>query len=249
MRAYGADSPPALSIWVGFDPREAAAFAVARYTARLGLTQPIPVHGLVLANLQASGIYTRKIEWRRNALGNMAMWDVISEAWQSTEHANSRFLVPYLARSGWALFMDGDILVRGNLSRLFDLLDPKYAVYCVKHIYNPAVSTKMDMQEQARYARKNWSSFLMFNCDHPSNQALTVSMVNTLPGRDLHRLCWLRDDEIGELSPTWNHLNGISAEPESPNVVHFTEGTPDMPGYESVAFADEWRDALRQWAR
>lgn len=238
-----------LSIWIGFDPREAASFAVTRYTAKLRLTQPIPVHGLVLSDLQARGLYTRKIQWRLNALGKMAMWDVISESWQSTEHANTRFLVPHLAKSGWALFMDGDILVRQNLTRVFDDLDPRYAAYCVKHQHDPAVAAKMDDQEQTRYARKNWSSFIVFNCDHPANETLTVAMVNTLPGRDLHRLCWLNDNEIGELDSTWNHLNGITAAEKSPAVVHFTEGTPDMPGYEDVEFAPEWREALRRWAR
>jgi hypothetical protein len=49
---------------------------------------------------------------------------------------------------------------------------------------------------------------MLFNCDHPSNKKLTVEMINTLPGRDLHRFCWLEDDEIGELDPGWNWLVG-----------------------------------------
>ena len=27
----------------------------------------------------------------------------------------------------------------------------------------------------------------------------------------------------------------------NPKAVHFTRGTPDMPGYENVPYADEWR--------
>jgi hypothetical protein len=34
-----------------------------------------------------------------------------------------------------------------------------------------------------------------------------------------------------------------------PSVVHFTEGYPDMPGYENVPFADEWRATRDQWVR
>jgi hypothetical protein len=28
----------------------------------------------------------------------------------------------------------------------------------------------MDGQAQTRYARKNWSSVMVFNCDHPANE-------------------------------------------------------------------------------
>jgi len=39
----------------------------------------------------------------------------------------------------------------------------------------------MDGQVQSKYARKNWSSFMIFNCHHEANQALTPEMVNALP--------------------------------------------------------------------
>jgi hypothetical protein len=32
---------------------------------------------------------------------------------------------------------------------------------------------------------------MVFNCDHPANRALTLDLINTVPGRDLHRFCWL----------------------------------------------------------
>jgi hypothetical protein len=74
-------------------------------------------------------------------------------------------------------------------------------------------------------------------------------MVNSAPGRDLHRLCWIKDDDlIGELSPEWNWLVGESSPEVHPSVIHFTSGLPDMPGYENVAFAAEWREELNRWA-
>lgn len=190
------------------------------------------------------------MEMRASVADRPVMWDLISDAPQSTEHANSRFLLPYIARSGWALFCDGDMLFRSNVGRMFDNLDPKYAAYCVKHSYAPPEGVKMDGQQQTKYARKNWSSFLVFNCDHPSNACLrnSTNMANTLPGRDLHRLCWLKDGEIGELDPAWNHLVGHSPKSENPSVVHFTEGCPDMAGYEQCEYADEWRRELNRWA-
>lgn len=238
----------AKSIWIGWDPREAAAYAVARHSVKRHLTQPIPVHGLVLDELKASNLYTRPMEYRISAADRPVMWDTISDAPMSTEHACARFLVPHLAESGWALFMDGDILVRGNLARMFDRLDPKYAVYCVQHRHEPEPGVKMDGQLQTRYARKNWTSVIVFNCDHPSNKKLTLEMVNSLPGRDLHRLCWLEDHEIGALDQKYNFLVGHTDPAVDPDVVHFTDGVPNMAGYENVPYADAWRAELNQWA-
>ena len=55
-------------------------------------------------------------------------------------------------------------------------------------------------------------------------------MVNTLPGRDLHRFCWLEDDEIGELPPEWNHLVGIDPDTKAarPALLHYTLGTAEV---------------------
>lgn len=237
------------SIWIGFDPREAAAFAVARASARRLMTAPYPIHGVVLTDLQSDGLYTRPLEFRASAADRPQMWDPVSDAPMSTQHAIARFLVPYLAGTGWALFMDGDVLVRGNLARLFDGLDASKALYCVQHRDLDAGGIKMDGQAQTLYARKNWSSVMAFNCDHHANRALTPALINSLPGRDLHRFCWLEDSQIGALDPTWNHLVGVNAPAHDPSVVHFTLGVPDMPGYSHVPYADEWRTELARWAQ
>lgn len=240
------------SVWIGFDHREADAFAVARFSAREGFIAPVPVHGLVLPYLQAEGLYTRQHTRREGRL-----WDVISDAPMSTEFAISRFLVPYLAdkatpkgrESSWALFMDSDVLCRHSLDGLFALADDKYAVMVVKHSFNPPEGIKMDGQAQTRYARKNWSSVMLFNVRHPANKALTPQLINELPGRDLHRFCWLDDSEIGELEPRWNFLVGHhSTEDIDASIVHYTDGIPSMRGYEDCAYADEWRHTLERWA-
>lgn len=187
---------------------------------------------------------------RQSAVDGPVMWDVISDAPMSTEHACARFLVPHLAQSGWALFMDGDVLVRTNLARLFESLDSRFAIYCVKHKHAPVTAAKMDGQIQTSYLRKNWSSFVVFNCNHPANREMVLEpkIANSLPGRDLHRFCWLTDDVIGELGPEWNYLVGYSASTIEPKVIHFTSGTPDMRGYEHCEFSNEWREELNRWA-
>lgn len=231
------------SIWIGFDPREASAFAVCRKSINDKLTQQIPVYGLVLGDLVERGLYWRKTERR---LGKL--WDDISQHTMSTEFAISRFLVPHLAKTGWALFMDCDMLVRDNLARVFEGLDSSKAVYCVKHEHVPDNLVKMDDQVQSRYPRKNWSSFMIFNCGHEANRRLTVDEVNTRTGRDLHRLCWLEDHEIGELGPEWNFLVGHTDPKVEPKVVHYTDGGPWFSAFEDVPFADEWRATLNGWA-
>ena len=241
----------AWSIWIGFDPREAAAFAVARHSINKRLTLPVPVYGLVLDDLKKRGLYRRPTDRRLNSEGQWQLWDEISGAPCSTQFSISRFLVPHLAGHGLALFMDCDMLVRENLCRLFQWIErqesPK-AAWCVKHQHEPHSTVKMDGQAQTKYARKNWSSLVVFDCDRTANKALTPELVNTLPGRDLHRLCWLKDDQIGELAPEWNWLAGESEPIESPKVVHHTLGSPCMAGYEDVPFADEWRSTLAEWA-
>ena len=176
------------------------------------------------------------------------LWDVISDAPMATEFAISRFLVPILAKTGWALFLDADMLALADLAELFEVADDRFAVMCVKHDYKSPRSEKMDGRAQTAYPRKNWSSLCLWNCDHPANALLTVERVNSLPGRDLHRFCWLDDDLIGDLDPAWNYLVGHSSPAIKPKIVHFTEGWPGLKGYENVPYADEWREARDAWA-
>lgn len=243
-----------LQIWIGWDPRpiEVQAYTVARSSIVRRLNQPASVRALVLDDLRDRGLYRR--EMTRDAEGRL--FDTISEATCATEFAISRFLVPTLARQyqrpvgdeRWALFVDGDFLARGNVAAMLDEADSSKAVMVVKHDYRPPETTKMDGQAQQLYARKNWSSAMLFNVDHPANDALTVDVVNALPGRDLHRFCWLDDSEIGELRPEWNYLVGWTKGVADPKLVHFTTGTPALPGHEDDEFADEWRAELRRAA-
>lgn len=238
-----------MSVFIGYDPREIEAFAVAR----AGIEAHYPpqlVFGLHLPSLRASGLYSRPTSRHPNQGGpGGQLWDDISNAPMSTEFAISRFLTPFLAPDQWALFKDCDMLIRANINELFRAADDRYAVMCVKHNHqvSPYGETKMNGSQQVGYARKNWSSVMLFNCRHPANRRLTLDMVNTLPGRDLHRFCWLEDDEIGELDPAWNWIPGVSAPSDDPKIVHFSLGVPTMRGYENQPYADEWRAQLAQW--
>lgn len=231
------------TIYIGFDHREAAQFAVCRNSIRRHLRQPIEIRGLVLPDLQAKGLYKRPTEVRDGRL-----FDVISDHPMATEFALSRFLVPRLAGGGLALFMDCDMLVRRDLGLIFDVAERfDHPLMCVKHQHRPTSDTKMDGQVQSAYERKNWSSFMIFRAAHAAHRDLP-KFVNEWRGLHLHQMRWLEPDRIGALPLSWNWLAGVSEPDPDPAVVHYTEGAPSMAGYEDSPFADEWRAELSAWA-
>jgi hypothetical protein len=213
------------------------AWRVAECSAQLHAGQSLDIRRVSMTELMGRGLYRRPTTIPGQG---PAYWDDISGAPMSTGHAIARFLVPHLCGyQGWALFTDGDVLFRRDVRALFALADPRMAVQVVQHAPMHPASTKMDGQAQAIYTRKNWSSVVLWNCGHPAHAALTVDMVNTAPGRDLHRFCWLADDQIGALRSEWNVLIGEQHHPD-PALAHFTLGVPDTTGYEHQPFADEW---------
>jgi hypothetical protein len=150
------------SVFIGFDNREIAAYAVARNSIVRRMAVSIPVFGVVASHLRGIGLLKRPVETRDGPAGTPIMWDVISDAPMATEHACARFLVPHFAKDGWAMFVDGDVLARADVNRVFDNLDPSKALYCVKHQHEPTENVKMDGQSQTQYVRKNWSSMMIF---------------------------------------------------------------------------------------
>jgi len=143
----------------------------------------------------------------------------------STEFTYSRFLVPYLIDyKGIAIFCDSDFLWRCDVEEVLGFYNEKYAVSCVQHDYIPKSDTKMDGVVQTSYPRKNWSSLMMFNCEHPDTQKLSVEVVNTESPKYLHRMSWT--DEVGSIPLTYNYLEGDYEHMENPKVIHFTNGGP-----------------------
>lgn len=216
------------TIYIGYDPREHIAYDVARHSI-LSRTDPKITHVIPLELKSLSNILTRPIERKDGKL-----WCPISEAPMATEFAISRFSIPLLRKNGWALFVDCDVVCLTDIAELFALADNKYAVMVVKHNQQSGPETKMDGQVQTYYSRKNWSSVVLWNCEHPANKALTGEVLNTWPGRDLHAFKWLRDEDIGELDCRWNSLVGVNdIDPAKVGILHYTLGGPwfkDWPG-------------------
>ena len=215
-----------LKLYVGYDSREDIAWQVARHSLLRHATGNVQVHPLRQESLRELGLYTRTAD---NA---------------TTEFSLTRFLTPYLAAfDGWSVFMDCDFLVSRDITEIQPLLDPAKALYCVQHDYTPANMIKMDGKQQSVYPRKNWSSFMAFNGAHPKVRALTPAVVNSESPGFLHRYAWLDDADIGALNREWNFLEGEYPKPaQMPMCVHYTNGGPWFDDWQTVDFADEWRN-------
>lgn len=222
-----------LKVYLGYDDREPEAYRVA-VKSILKHSPAAVITPLKLDRLESSGLITRPVDRRGQ------VYDLISNAPCSTDFANSRFLVPILAQTGWALFMDSDVVVLSPMEELFAMADKYKAVMVVKHKPITKAKVKMDGQAQTLYKRKNWSSVMLFNCDHKANQRLTLHDINHRPGRDLHRFHWLHDSEIGELPDRFNWLVNVNPKPEHPAIAHFTLGGPFTPGWKGAEHDDIW---------
>lgn len=229
------------TIWMGYDSREDLAYRVARHSI-LSRTDEgeVSVIPLDIRNEAVASILTRPIEKKDGRL-----WCPISQAPMATEFAISRFCAFLFPVNGWSLFVDSDIVCFTDIRGLFNELDDRYAVMCVKHQQKVKEGeTKMDGQIQTFYARKNWSSVMAINTQHPANRRFTLKDLNERPGRDLHAFFWLKDEEIGELNHRWNVLVNVDdMDKHSLGILHFTLGGPWFPNWKPVPWDNVWLGA------
>lgn len=215
-------------MFVGYDSREDIAWQVCRHSLLRHASPDLEVIPLRQSVLRELGLYTRA-----------------QDVGASTEFSLTRFLTPYLAaQSGWVVFCDCDFLFTTDVREVFDGLDPSKALYCVQHDYTPHFEVKMDGKKQATYPRKNWSSFMVFNCDHPDVKALTPAVVNSATPACLHRFEWVRDQNaVGALDLDWNFLEGEYPKPETtPRVIHYTNGGPWFEEWQECDYAELWNN-------
>lgn len=229
-----------IKVYIGYDKREESAYLVAESSITRRSSVPLQITPLSLDRLQSGGLLYRPMDRRG------AMYDFTSGAPMSTEFAISRFLVPLLAQTGMALFVDSDVVFLTDISVLLSYADPSKAVQVVKHRHTPTSSTKMDGQTQTAYPRKNWSSVMLWNCDHPANRRLTLHDVNTRRGLELHGLYWLHDDEIGDLPPGANWLVGEQERPKPLYCAHFTAGGPWLKDWQPRENDEIWLKEAKQ---
>ncbi len=214
-----------IRVFIGFDSREGVAVNVLTDSIQAQASRPVQIAQVRLHQLQ--GIYRRP-----------------KHPLQSTDFSFSRFLVPWLCDyEGWALFIDADMLCLGDIAELWNLRDEQSAIQVVKHEHTCDTGLKFQGEPQTPYARKNWSSVMLFNCSRC--RVLTPELVNTASGLNLHQLLWLNDDEIGDLPGHWNVLVGVQPVPTDARLLHYTLGGPWFNDCKMMAYADRWHHAHR----
>lgn len=208
-------------IFVGYDPRESIVYHTFCQSVLNHTTKPISFIPLALNLLKDR--YTE-----RHTDG-------------SNEFIYSRFLVPHLCRfRGHALFVDGDMVVKDDITKLFSYTDKDKAVSVVQHDYKTKHPVKYLGNKNEDYPRKNWSSVILWNCGHQANRVLTPQFVQKSTGKFLHRFEWLEDSLIGELPVEWNWLVEEYNHNDKARLLHYTVGSPNFVDYEQCDHSEEW---------
>lgn len=216
-----------IPLFVGYDPREAAAYHVFCQSVIEHASVPvqfIPLHKPMLAGFDG----------QRDG---------------SNAFIFSRFLVPELMNfeNQWALFADGDMVMTGDIAELWAERRDTKALMVVPHMYttrhprkyigSPLESINVD------YPRKNQSSVMLWNCGHYANRILTRKFIEEAGGAFLHRFQWLRDDQIGHLDEAWNCLVGEQRVKDA-KLLHYTLGIPAFAHYADWAGSLPWHQML-----
>lgn len=213
-----------IPIFIGYDTRETIAYHVCSNSIIRTASCPVTISPLSLRLLNN---YTE------------------SHTDGSNQFVYTRFLVPELMNyKGWAIFMDGDMVVTEDIQQLWNLRDDTKAVMVVKHNYKTKASTKYLGSKNEDYPRKNWSSVILWNCGHPANQQISADYICSKTGSDLHQFKWLADDLIGELPIEWNWLADEFGYNQQAKLIHYTLGTPCFEQYKQTPMADVWHNEL-----
>jgi|TARA_R110000782_G_scaffold50724_6_gene109803 lipopolysaccharide biosynthesis glycosyltransferase len=209
-----------IPIFIGYDPREAIAYHTCVNSIIRHATRPVAIIPVAL-NLFADYKETH------------------SDG--SNHFIYTRFLVPHLTGFvGWALFIDGDMIVRDDICKLWDLQNPYMDVMVVKHDYKTKMPVKYLGSRNEDYPRKNWSSVILWNCSSFPNKRLTPAFIQKSTGAELHRFTWLDDARIGELPREWNWLpDEYGANPDA-KLLHYTLGTPCFDEFADTPQSAAW---------
>lgn len=248
-------------IFIGYDERENEPFQVAKHSILKHATVPVKIHKLHHRTLRTLGLFTRP--WQVNPDGTYKC--LVDGRPFSTQFSHSRFLVPELWRnlndsgkSPLCLFMDCDMVMTTDIAPLFKDLEAvrmrsqsRSPVHCVQHNYKPENTVKMDGCQQFDYNMKLWSSFMVFDMDHPDNAELTPNVVNTETGRWLHSFGWVTNKHsIGKIDESFNYIpNHSEKNTDVIRNIHYTEGGPWFENYRNCKYSKLWWENYNSFLR
>jgi len=209
-----------IPVFVGYDPREAIAYHVCANSIIRNASAPVAIIPVAL------NLFTDYKETHGD---------------NSNHFVYTRFLVPYLMDfKGRAIFIDGDMVVRGDIIELYESLQTAHDVAVVKHDYKTRMPVKYMGAPNEDYPRKNWSSVIVWDCQSYPNRRLTPDFVQKQPGSFLHRFSWIDDDRIQALPKEWNWLPDELGENTEAKLLHYTLGTPCFHEFSDTTQAAEW---------
>lgn len=208
-----------IDVFIGYDEGEKIAYHILAESIRRNSSQPVSITPLCLNNIP---------EFTREKQEN-----------QSTDFAFSRFMVPSLRKyQGFSIFMDCDMMFRGDIAELWNKRNFIYSVMCCKHDYEPK-QDKFRGAKNEKFEKKNWSSMMIMN--NSLCNRLTPEYVNEASGLELHQFKWLEsEDLIGELPLEWNWLVGEYEHRDDVYNVHYTEGGPWFNEYNTCDYSSDW---------
>ncbi len=187
-----------MKVYIGFDPRQPVAFQVCAQSVWEHASKPVEIVRLDLRTLPIT----------RRGL---------------TEFTYSRFLVPYLSNfEGQSLFLDSDILVRGDVHQFTEMPNGLSDVSMVMHA--------RAFERPSVMAFNNWA------CKH-----LTPDFIQR---EKMFDFAWAKS--IFPLFKEWNHLVGYDAPNPDAKIVHFTMGIPIWKETIKSEFAQEWIDTYKR---
>lgn len=189
-------------IFIGFDHRQCVSYTALHTSIITQSTEPCSITPLVLHQLPL----------KRVGL---------------TPFTFSRFLVPYLCDyKGWALFLDIDMILLDDITKLFSVADEEKAVLVSKN-----------------EKKFEWASAILFNCGHEANKILKPEYIEQANG--LHQIKWLDENLIGDIPPEWNHLVGYDQPRTDAKLIHFTQGVPVFKETAGCEYSGEWNDIMK----
>jgi len=213
--------PEFIPVFIGYDAREAVAWHVCMQSILDNCSKPDLLQFHCVTGNQRDG---------------------------SNAFIYQRFMVPYYCGyQGFAIFLDGDMVVKGDILDLWALRDHNKGVSVVKH---PDYETKFPVKyfgnKNENYPRKNWSSVMLWNCGYYPNRTLSPTVVEQAPGAYLHRFYWLRDEQIGDLPESWNRLVLEQEVKPDDKLLHYTIAIPPLAKQHCDTYAAEWWDTFKR---
>lgn len=185
-----------IRVFIGYDERQPISYTALCKSIIDNCSEPVSITPIVLRTLPV----------RRAGL---------------TPFTYSRFLVPWLCGyEGHALFLDIDMMVRGDLAQLWAQKDRNFSIQVCKNV--------------RKFERASLMLFDCAKCDILTPEYVTEA-------NDLHSIGFLPDSFVGDIPSEWNHLVGYDAPRDDAKLVHFTQGVPIFPETKDSEYGDEWR--------